>query len=171
MATPEEVIGRALRRIRETGELTIVCRIGIRPLPARQHLVGIALVGDVEDEFVSRGIEDIVDGYRGLDDTEVGTEMATRDGYRFEKRLTHLLDARLELINGESPYVVRTIDAVQIRTQRTYPSPHKTRPYFITVSMHHIRVLYYAGVLNGTMNPPYRLFNLLRAKRPIIHSL
>ena len=48
--------------------------------PSGQELVDIALVADVENEFVPRSLEDPVQGNAELDDPEVGPEVAARLG-------------------------------------------------------------------------------------------
>ena len=42
-----------------------------------EHFMDVALVGYVEDEFVGWGVEDVVEGYGGLDHAEVGGAVAT----------------------------------------------------------------------------------------------
>ena len=47
--------------------------------PSGQHLVGINLVGHIEDHFILRRLKYIVHGDGRLDDSEVGTEMSAMD--------------------------------------------------------------------------------------------
>ena len=42
-----------------------------------EHFMDVALVGYIEDEFVGWGVEDVVEGYGGLDHAEVGGAVAT----------------------------------------------------------------------------------------------
>ena len=47
-----------------------------------EDLVRVALVADVPDQSVGRGIEDIVDGNRQFDHPEPGTKMSTGNRHR-----------------------------------------------------------------------------------------
>ena len=55
--------------------------------PAGQYFVSVGLVSDVPDEFVVRGIEDVVNGDGQFDDAETGPEVSRVVGQRFDDKM------------------------------------------------------------------------------------
>ena len=80
VAAAEGVVG-ALVAVEETGESAgladeLECLAGA----TGEEFVDIALVADVEDELVARGIEDAMERDAELDDAEVGAQVASGEG-------------------------------------------------------------------------------------------
>jgi len=70
-------------------------------LASGEHLVGIALVRDVEDDLVLRGIEHIVQGYGSLGEAQVRSHVASVMAYAVEHALADLIGYYAELVYGE----------------------------------------------------------------------
>ena len=65
-------------------------RIGEGLHTAGQHLVGIGLMGDVEDYLVFGSVKDIVKRDDGFDHAQIGADMATVSRKFLEKLASHL---------------------------------------------------------------------------------
>ena len=63
----------------ETGKASTLAQCANAVLAARQNLVGIALVADIEDQLVVWRVEDRMDGDRQLDNAEPCPEMSARN--------------------------------------------------------------------------------------------
>lgn len=65
------VVVRAFFWVGIRGHLAVSFRVKPSVSPPRQHLVGVGLVGDVPDDFVSWCIKDAVVGNSQFDDAQV----------------------------------------------------------------------------------------------------
>ena len=98
-----------LRRFRRTAisrnlqEATVVIKA---EGTAGEHLVGITLVGYVEDELVFGAVEHIVHGNGCLHDTEIGPHMATDVAVAVQDAVADFPGERVELPDGELPHVL-----------------------------------------------------------------
>jgi hypothetical protein len=70
----------------------------------------VALVADVEDEFVFGGFEDPVEGDGEFDDAEVRAEVAAGAGERGDEVLADAVGEEEELFFAELFDVLRTVD-------------------------------------------------------------
>ena len=68
----------ALLRLHEAGEAAVLAQRSKTVPPAGQYLVDVALMADIVDDAVARGVELPLERYRQLDDAEIGGEMAAR---------------------------------------------------------------------------------------------
>lgn len=105
----EEVVVR-LVRIAVGRDVVVVLGREERLLAARQHLVGVGLVGHVEDEAVSRGVEDRVEGYRRLDKAEVGTEVPSMGACLGQQRIADLLSEDASSLGAKALEVGRPVN-------------------------------------------------------------
>ena len=89
------------------------------PLAATgEDLVRIALVADVPDQPVIGGVEDTMQGQGQLDRTEIGREMATGLGDRFDQELAQLGGEGRQLLALQAAQVGRRGNAFQQRIGR-----------------------------------------------------
>jgi len=72
----DEMVVCAFRRLGVARHVIVFFRIEVSVFPSGQHLVRIALVGHVEDDFVFRRVEHVMQGDGGLHHAEVRAEMA-----------------------------------------------------------------------------------------------
>ena len=75
MANGVVVVGTFIR-ISVRSHLAVSFRVQPGISPARQHLVGVGLVGDVPDDLVAGGVKDIVVGDGQFHDSQVRTQVA-----------------------------------------------------------------------------------------------
>ena len=87
--------------------------LGQRLLPAGEHLVHVALVPGVEDDRVTRGIEDPVHGNGELDHSEVRPEMPTGSADIADQEGPNFASERRELIGGQFPQISGARDRLQ----------------------------------------------------------
>lgn len=66
-----------------------------------EHLVGIALVGDIEDNLVLGSVEDIVQGHGSLGEPEVGSYVTAVMAHTVEHTLSYFLSHYAELFYGQ----------------------------------------------------------------------
>ena len=81
----------ALVRIRKTRDIAVLRFIDIRARAPREHLVRIALMRHVEDDFVPRRVKDRVECDRRLDDAEVRRDMSAVDARASDEGGPHFL--------------------------------------------------------------------------------
>ena len=81
---------------------------------AGQHLVGVGLVRDVEDQLVGGGVEDAVQGHRELDDAEVGAHVAAHAGAALDDGGANLGAEGGNGAGWEGTYVCRRADVLEI---------------------------------------------------------
>ena len=105
---------RALAAVEKTAGATSLAQFSEEvAAAARQELVDIALMGDVEHELVFGCAERAVEGDRQFDDAEVGADMtAIFRGHGDELGADFLSELR-ELGRGEGFDVFRAVDGVQ----------------------------------------------------------
>ena len=96
MTDIEEIVF-TFRRVRVAGHIIVMCRIRVRLLASRQHLVRIRLMRDIKDNLIPRGGEDCVQRYSRLDEAEIRPDMTAMYTGPEEKRSAHLLNERLAL--------------------------------------------------------------------------
>src|SRR5689334_4654956 len=77
MSRAEAVIF-AFRALGEPGQPAACAQSADAVPSARQNLVRVGLMADVPYEFVIRGVEDVMQRYRQLDDAEAGAQMTSR---------------------------------------------------------------------------------------------
>ena len=73
----------------------------------------VGLVADVPDQLVGRGIEDVVQRDRQLDDAEARAEMAAGLGDGIDRLDPQLVGELLELLGRQVLEVTRQMDAVE----------------------------------------------------------
>ena len=113
--------------IRESGYLAHARIVDEAVGAAGEHLVGVALVGGVEDDAVARRVEDAVQGDRGLDDAEVRPEVAAGGAHALDDGGAALRGELVELVERERIQVARTRDALQ--KIECHALPHARRQY------------------------------------------
>ena len=86
VAYREQVIF-ALCRVCEAGDIIVVRGVCERLHTPREHLVDVCLVRHVIDNLVFWRVEDIVQGHRGLEKSEIGAHMASVCAELGQKRL------------------------------------------------------------------------------------
>ncbi len=96
-----ENIRRAFLRIREPGHLIIVFRINKSIHTSCQHLMDIALMGDVVDNLIIREVKNIMHGYRHLDHAEIGADMSAMARQFGQQRIANLRGYILKFGNRE----------------------------------------------------------------------
>ena len=79
-----------------------------------EHLVGIALVRDIEDYLILGGVEDVVQRHGSLGEAEVGTHMSSVMAHTVEHTLSYLLGHHAELFYGQRFQVLGTVDVFYI---------------------------------------------------------
>ena len=77
---------------------------------AREHLVRIALMADVEDELVVRRVEDVVECDSSLDESEVRSDVTAVITHAVEDALPDLTGEGLQLLCVEALDVFRAMD-------------------------------------------------------------
>ena len=70
----------ALSRLRKAGQSPKLPQSSHLLPPARQHLMGVALVPHVKDQAVHAGVKHPVDGHRQLHRAQIGRQMAPGPG-------------------------------------------------------------------------------------------
>ena len=105
----------ALRAPGEAGEATPLAQGADPVAPAGQDLVGVALVADIPDQAVIRGVEGGVDGECEFDDAERGAEMAAGGGDGVDGFGAEFVSEVFELVGGEVAQIRRDPHPVQKR--------------------------------------------------------
>ena len=80
---------------------------------ASEHLVDVALVGDVEDKFVLGSMKDAVKGDREFDDPQIGTEMTSCVCQGANQGVANLGGESFELIFVQLFDIIRRFDTRQ----------------------------------------------------------
>ena len=109
-----KVVVLALARAGEARDGVHERRVEEGPGTAGEHLVGVGLVRDVEDQLVGGGVEDAVQRHRELDHAKVGTYVAAHVSAALDDGGA---DLGAECGNGagrEGAYVCRRADALEI---------------------------------------------------------
>ncbi len=114
MTDDEMVVGR-LARFRIPRHVVVVGGIDVRPHAPGQHLVRIALVRDVEDDFVRRRIEDAVQSDGRLDEAEIGPDMPGMARGAQDKRLAHGVAEVVHFVRRDGFHVGGTLDGHQVK--------------------------------------------------------
>ena len=78
-----------------------------------KHFVDIALMADVEDEFVLRRLEDTVERDGEFDDAEIRPEMSAGLGKHLNQLLTHFLGKLRQAFLRQGLDVVGRMDPVE----------------------------------------------------------
>ena len=79
--------------------------------PAGEHFLDVALVADVEEEFVLGGMEGAVEGDGQFDHAEVGSEMAAGFGDGADEFIADFLGEEREVFLGDGADVGGAVDA------------------------------------------------------------
>ena len=90
MANREEVVFR-LAWVKEAGNLAIVRGVEVGFGASGEHLVRVALMRDVEDDLVTRGVEHAMQRDGELDDAKIGGQMAANVGCAGKEGVAHLV--------------------------------------------------------------------------------
>ncbi len=117
-----EVVMRGLAGVREAAHVLVAHGVEERVGTAGEHLVRVALVRDVEDDLVRRGVEDTVQRDGELDDGQVGGHVPADDGRRVDDGAANLLAEGGKLSLGQRLHVGRPCDALQVHLP-VPPSP------------------------------------------------
>ena len=118
MADGEEVVGAFVR-------IGIACNIAVfggiekRCDASCEHFVHVGLVRHVEHDFIFRGVEHVVESYRGLHEAEIGTNMATHGCKFLQQRCAEFGCEVVELFEVESADVGGRFQFRQIEVPRT----------------------------------------------------
>src|ERR1700738_2594968 len=81
--------------------------------PAGQDFVRISLMSNVPHQAVFRGVKDVVQGDRELDDPQSGAKMAPGCGNRINRLLPQLMGKLAELAGVETAEVGGGFDAIE----------------------------------------------------------
>ena len=98
--------------------------------PPGEHFVHIALMADVEEEFVRGRIEGAVQGDGKFDHTEVGPEVSAGLGDRADEFLADFPGEAREVGFGDGADIGRAVDPgeqVRFRFLRRHRTPPKSR--------------------------------------------
>ena len=114
VAGAEGVAGRFVAAL-EAGEAARAAQRGEAVAAAGEELVGVALVRNVEEDFVFGRIEDIEQRDRELHDAEVGGEVPAVGGDDRDDALPELGGELREALDGEAAQVRRGVDLVEKR--------------------------------------------------------
>ena len=79
-----------------------------------EHLVRIALVGDVEHQFVGRGVEHIVQGYCSLHHAQIGAHMAAYGRQFVNQRRAHFRGKNIQPGRCHPADISRRMDACKV---------------------------------------------------------
>ena len=74
----------------------------------------VALVADVEDEFVLGGIEHAMQRDGEFDDTEIWAEVTAGFGEAVDEVMTHFFREQRELLRAESLYILGGLDGREV---------------------------------------------------------
>jgi hypothetical protein len=102
---------RALVRIRKARDIAVLRLVDICARAPRQHLVRVALMRHIEDDFVPRRVKDRVERDRCLDDAEVRRDMPAADARAADEGGAHFLCEGAALGGGVALDVLRRSDA------------------------------------------------------------
>ena len=103
----------ALRPFRKPGQAAALTERANAVAATSEDLVRIALVADVPDQTVIRGVEYVVQRHRQLDDTEPCAEMATGLCDRVDGFRTQFVGKLFKLIGRQVFEIARDVDAVE----------------------------------------------------------
>ena len=104
----------ALMRIGIAGNIVEMFLIEICVFSAGQHLVGIALVGNVKNDLILRGIKHIVQCDGRLHHAEVRPEVTAVLAQTEHQSLAHFSRQRIHLVLIQFLHIFRCIDFFQI---------------------------------------------------------
>ena len=110
----------AFSALGETGKTAALAEGADAVAPSGEDLVGVGLVADVPDQSVGRGVEDRMQGYRELDHTQAGAEMAAGLGHGVDGLPAQLVGKLLELLGREVLQIMRDADMVEQRRLRDF---------------------------------------------------
>ena len=105
----------ALAALGEAGQATRLTQGADAVAAAGQDFVRIALVADVPDQDVLRGLEDVVQGDGQLDHAEAGAEVAAGDGDGVDGLGPQLVGELAQLGEVEIPRVGGELDLIEQR--------------------------------------------------------
>ena len=105
----------ALVGVGKAGDIVILCLIDVRADASRQHFVGVALVGDIEDDLVARRVKHRVECDGRFDDPEVRTDMPADEACARDERISHLLREDAALLRRIAPYICGFVDLLKIQ--------------------------------------------------------
>ena len=106
----DEMVVCAFRRLGVARHVVVFFRIEISLFPSGQHLVGIALVGHVEDNLVFRRVEHVMQGDGGFHHAEVRTEMAAVVAQAVQQCFAHFSAQQVEFFQRQFFHVFRRVD-------------------------------------------------------------
>ena len=118
-----EVVVLALDGAREARERAHARGVEVVPRAAREHLVGIGLMRDVEDELVDRRAEHAVERHRELNDAEVGAHVAAHLGRACDDGVANLGAQGRHDGGGQRPHVCRRLDVLEVHARSLSVSP------------------------------------------------
>ena len=118
MPRVEHVVARLLR-VREPAHAPRPAQLLEALHAAREELVGIALVRDVEDDAVALEVVDPVQGRGELHDPEVGAQVAPGALHALEEERTHLVAESGQLLAREGMHVGGPPDPLEERVARS----------------------------------------------------
>ncbi|MNS99349.1 hypothetical protein D3C72_1337490 [compost metagenome] len=98
---------------RKSGNTAELAQGGHGLAPAGQDLVGVALVADIPDDAVARGVEHVVQGDRQLDRAQVGGEVAARAGHAVDDEGSQFIRKARQLRNAELAQRMGRIDGFE----------------------------------------------------------
>ena len=112
MAGVEDVVLR-LFALAEAGDAVVLPDGGERLAAAGDQFVRIRLMAGIEHDLVARGVEDVMQRQRQLDDAEVAAEVAADLRHHVDDRFADLLRHLRELSAVEFAQVGGSVDAVE----------------------------------------------------------
>ncbi|MNE00106.1 hypothetical protein D3C80_925030 [compost metagenome] len=110
----------ALGATREGGQAVLLAQ-GVHALAATgEDLVRIGLMTNVPHQAVVRGVEDVVQGDRQLDDAQAGAKMPTGLTHGVEQFLAQFVGQGLQVGFGQPAQAGRRVSAVEQRRDRAF---------------------------------------------------
>ena len=103
----------ALAPLEEAGEPALLAQRLHSGVPAGEQLVWISLMTDVPHQLVARGLEDVVQRDRQLDDTEPGADVSPRSRTDVDQSRPHLGGEGAKFLAVQAPKVGGARDTVQ----------------------------------------------------------
>ena len=108
MTDIEEVVF-AFLGIAVTRNIVKMLLIEISVLSACEHLMAVALVGNIVNYLINGRVENIVKGYRSFDHTEIRSEMSAVLAESEKERLSHFCGKSFQLLGIQLFYIVRGV--------------------------------------------------------------
>ena len=104
-------IAGAFLRVGEAGQAVFLAQLSKAVAAAGKQFVGIALVADVEQNFILRQIQGTVQSYGKLHHTQVGGQVPTCCGNALDQKLADLFTQGRQFTVLQPLYIAGRLDA------------------------------------------------------------